>query len=306
MRTVVDIGKFRINVKNRLANKIFNWIDVRNNFHNLGINLIEDLLKYDNIGFFTNSLKTAIRIREINKQVQIMINHIDNIEQALDLVMNNIILVVSEYSTIDKLLKLNLDDKIQIAVQIDINNYEGGVSPHNYKRIKEMLQNNKKYEVTHIFAITNCVKYNNLEIFKDLVLNEQIKSFILGADLEYVSDGFISKELSKDIRSYQIIVDKCFALNKKDFFINKRIKSELFGIKLFINGINLTELKYIIIDDIKYHKVWYGNDCLYITGKKSVKVGKKVDITSIIPGDYNVNWPIIYKLNDKTIDLNLF
>ena len=114
MRTIVDLSIVRDNLKNHLNTKLFSWIDVRNNFYNFGLNLLEDLIKYNNIGIFTNTFEDALKIRNINKSLPIILTNIKNIEQAYDLVVNDITLVIKDYNQLEEITNLNIIDKLSI------------------------------------------------------------------------------------------------------------------------------------------------------------------------------------------------
>ena len=303
MRTVVNLGILRDNLKDKLSNKLFSWIDVRNNFYNFGLNILEDIFKFDNIGIFTNDLKDAIRIRNVNKNVPIVLTNFKNIDQIYDLVVNNITLVIKEYSQLEEIEALNLQDKLSLMIQININNFEDGIKCKNFTKTMEYIDSCNCFTVVGIFTVVNDTKNNDISGFKDIIFKSQLRSFVIGSSIDYVSDGFISKEIFNNAINYELNVDKCFKLSKGDLFISKKIKKDCYGIRIKADNINLSRIDKLFIDGEKYISVKTNYNTLFMIGKNMVKAGKKIDITSLIPNNCYTNWPVFYFLNGKNVKL---
>ena len=305
MRTIVDLSIVRDNLKNHLNTKLFSWIDVRNNFYNFGLNLLEDLIKYNNIGIFTNTFEDALKIRNINKSLPIILTNIKNIEQAYDLVVNDITLVIKDYNQLEEITNLNIIDKLSIMLQIDINNYEDGIKCKNFSKVASLLEKNSFLNLAGVYVVVNDKK-NNLDDFKELIEKEQLRAFVIGDEVDFVSDGFVSKDLFSYAIRYELNVDKCFKLTKNDLFINKKIKKECYGIRIKADNIDLSLIDKVIIGNSSYKTIKTNHNTLFMIGKDVVKAGKKVDITSKVPNNCYTNWPVVYILNGKVVNLTIF
>lgn len=306
MKAVVDVGQIRNNIKDKMKYKLFNWIDIRNEFQNYGITILEDILKFEKIGLISDDLSAAIQIRNVNKIVPIIVTKIKNMDQIYDIIMNNLILSIDDMDMFNDLCHLKIQDPLQIAIRIDINNYEDGISSKNYLKIKEYLKSNKNIFLYLLYAKTNDNKYNNLEQFRELVRSEQASSFIIGKDVEFTSDGYLFKEVFANSLTYKITISKCYKLTKGTLFVNTKIKKDCYGIKIIAQNIDLTDLKKLKIDQTIYKVVYYNEDTLFLVGNEGVKSGRTIDLPKGIKVNNYFRLPIIYKLNDKTINFNIF
>ena len=306
MRTVVDLAIVRNNLKKEISNKLFSWVDVRNDFYNFGLNLLEDIIKYDNIGIFTNSLKDAIKIRNVNRNIPIALTNITNNDQIYDLIINNITLVIKDYIQLEEISNLDIKDKLSIILQIDIDNYEDGIKCKNYSKAVSFIESMPLVSLLGIYTVVNDKKHNNISLFKEIVENSQVESFVIGGDEDFVTDGFVSKDLFRDAIKYELNVDKCFKLAKNDLFINKKIKKDCYGVRIKANNIDLSNITSLDIGGIKYKRVKYNHNTLFMIGNESVKTGKKIDITGKIPNNCYTNWPVTYILSGKVVNLYIF
>lgn len=306
MQLAVDLNKIRDNIKENIKDKLFNWIDIRYNAYGLGLDILDEILKIDNIGVFTNNLSEALKIRNIFKKTPIIIGEIDDIEQIYDVIMNNFIFVISEYEMLEEIKKLNIRDELQLFLQIDINNYEDGLSLKYFDKAVELIKNEKNFNLRGIFAIVNDIKSNKLDNLQTILDKKSLTSFVIGKKCDYVSDGFLTKEIFYNTTKSIAIVDKCYKLSKNTLFVNKKIRKDCFGIKLKINGvINIKNNKFKLDDKI-YKKINLNEEYLYLIGNDPLKVGKKIDLTNFLIKDSNNNWEKTYILNGKTIEYNNF
>ena len=306
MKAVVDVGQIRNNIKDKMKYKLFNWIDIRNEFQNYGITILEDILKFEKIGLISDDLSAAVQIRNVNKIVPIIVTKIKNMDQIYDIIMNNLILSIDDMDMFNDLCHLKIQDPLQIAIRIDINNYEDGISSKNYLKIKEHLKSNKNIFLYLLYAKTNDNKYNNLEQFRELVRSEQASSFIIGKDVEFTSDGYLFKEVFANSLTYKITISKCYKLIKGTLFVNTKVKKDCYGIKIIAQNIDLTDLKKLKIDQTIYKAVYYNEDTLFLIGNEWVKSGRTIDLPKEIKVNNYFRLPIIYKLNDKTTNFNIF
>ena len=306
MQLAVDLNKIRDNIKENIKDKLFNWIDVRYNAYGLGLDIVEEVLKIDNIGLFTNNLLDALKIRNVFKKTPIIVSEIDDIEQIYDVIMNNFIFVISEYEMLEEIKKLNICDELQLFLQIDINNYEDGLSLKYFDKAVELIKNEKNFNLRGIFAIVNDIKSNNLDNLQTILDKKSITSFVIGKKCDYVSDGFLTKEIFYNTTKSIAIVDKCYKLSKNTLFVNKKIRKDCYGIKLNTKEVINNEINKIKLDDKVYKKVYSNEDCLYLMGNEPIKVGKKINLTKYLPKKSNNNWEKTYILNGKTIEYNIF
>lgn len=299
MKVIVDVNTVRNNINQNIDSNLFNWIDIRNNFLNIGLDLVEDFLKIDNIGFVTNNIKDALRIRNVNKSIPIILLGIDNVDQVYDLIMNNIILGINDYSLLNDIKELNIKDNLSIFIQIDINNYEDGISIKNYKKFKE--SNNDSIKIVGLYSIINDKK-NQISDLEELLEEERLNSFAIGIKSPIFTDGFLSYELLNGVIKYQVKVGKCIPLKKGDVFVNKKIKNDCYGIKIVNYFEDRDNLSKIVIDNTTYKIVSSFDNTLYLIGPSAIKNGKKVDITPYINKNSYINYQVIYNLNGKTIN----
>ena len=124
--------------------------------------------------------------------------------------------------------------------------------------------------------------------------------------MDFVSDGFASKDLFINAIRYELNVDKCFKLTKNDYFINKKIKKDCYGLRIKADNIDLSLIDKIKIGENTYKTIKTNHNTLFMIGKDVVKAGKKVDITDKIPNNCYTNWPVVYILNGKVINLSIF
>ena len=301
MRLVIDVNKLKELIIDNIKNNLFNWIDIRNNFNNLGISVLEELLKIDNIGLYTDSIHDAIKIRNINKNVPIIVTNIKNNEQVYDLIINNLILAVNSASMLDEISTLDIKDKLLLAILIKTNDYDEGLRVKAYLKFKETKKD--VFVINNLFAFNSNTSNNLLDSYLDLVDKEKISSFIIGENNPRVSDGFINSFLLKDSVSIISDVKRSFKLEKNQIFEGKRIKKDCYGIKIKAYDFDFN-IKQIIIDNQKWKIVNYFDNYLFLIGANSIKSGKKIDLT-----DYYKNRCLAiskksYYFNGKTIKFN--
>ena len=306
MKAIVDVNKIRNNIREKMNYKLFNWIDIRNNFYNYGLDVLEDILKFERIGLVTDDLKVALKIRNVDKKIPILLTNIQNQDQVFDIIMNDLILSVDNMDLYSDICNLELKDTMQIAIRIDINNFEDGISVKNYQKIRESLKTNKNIIVNLIYAKVNCPKYNDLKQFETLVNSEQISSFVIGQDAWFTSDGFISKEIFEDATEFKLTINKCYKLTKGMMFVNTKIKKDCYGIKIIAQNVDLANVKKIMIDNFWYKTVFFINDTLFLIGKNSVKANKSISIPDGAVMCNASKVPYIYKINDKTLNYSIF
>ena len=304
MRIVVDVGLLRNNLKKEIASKIFSWIDIRNNFYNFGLSLLEDIFKIDNIGIFTNQLNDAIRVRNVNRQIPIVLTKISNIDQIYDVIINNIILVISDYNQLESIIKLNLQDKLSIIIQLNIDNYEDGIKYNCYNKVYDFIRTHKEFNLVGIYTIVNDMN-NDINKFISIVNEKPVRSFIIGFKHELVSDNFISKEIFNNSVRYELNVDKGYKLLKGDIFVNKKVKKDCYGIRIKADNIDLNLINRIVIDNIRFKTIKYNYNTLFMIGNAPIKSGKKIDITHLITNNCYTNWPVVYVLNGKILNLSI-
>ena len=301
MKVIVDINTIRNNFKNNINSNLFNWIDIRNNFMHTGLGLLEDFLKIDNIGFVTDNIKDALKIRNVNSHIPIIVMGIDNIEQVYDLIMNNIILGINDYSLMNDINELGIKDDLSLFIQIDINNYEDGISIKNYKKLKDK----DNITILGLYAVFND-NHNNIDDLKVLLEEEGLSSFAIGLKDKLFTDGFISSELLDNAIKYQVKVNKCIPLKKGDIFVNKKIKNDCYGIKITHIYEDLSKYNKLSIEDDSYKIIKYVDNSLYLIGKNPIKINKRIDITKYITSNLYINYPFIYNLNGKIINYTNF
>ena len=301
MQVVVDINVLKDNLKTSIADKLFNWIDIRDNFNNMGINTLQHVLNIDNIGLFTDSLEDAITIRNFNKYIPIIVSRIERTEQVFDIIMNNLTLSIDDLDTLNEINKLNIKDKLSIVLLIKSDDYEDGISVKGYYKAKEIIKSNNYYIFNGLYTFVSNEKSKNLDDFKNIVSLERSNSFCIGSKEEFTSSGFISKELKKGVISIHTPILKAYKLNGNTCFGGKKIKKECYGIKLKAPNFKNKEYHYINIDSEKWKIVNYVDDILYLIGNISLKTGKKIDLTNYYL-DSIINYQISFQLNGKMLE----
>lgn len=298
MRLVVDVNRLKELILDNIKNNLFNWIDIRNNFNNLGINVLEELLKIDNIGFYTDSIHDAIKIRNINKNIPIIVTNIKNTEQVYDLIINNLILAISSASMLEEITQLDIKDKLLLAILIKTNDYDEGIREKACLKFKETKKD--VFVINNLFAFNSNNSNNLLDSYLDLVEREKISSFIIGDSNPRVSDGFINGLVLKEAVSISSDVKRSFKLEKNQIFEGKKIKKDCYGIKIKAYDFDPT-INQIIIDNEKWKIVNYFDNYLYLIGSNSIKSGKRIDLTSYYKNGYLTISQKNYIFNGKTI-----
>lgn len=306
MFLAVDLNKIRDNIRKEVQDKLFNWIDIRYNIYGLGLNAIEEMLKFDNIGFFTNNLQDALKIRNVDKKKPIIINKLIDIDQIYDIIINDFILTINSYEQLEEIKKLNIQDDLQLFIQIDLNNFEDGLSLRNFDKAINLIKENKHFNLKGVFGIINNLKNSNITNLKEIIENYKLSSFLIGKKCSLTSDGFLTKDIYANVSNSLAIVEKCYKLEKNDFFIKTKIRRKCFGIKLNILGANLGKEKKYLIDNKFYKSIYQTDEYLYLVGKEALKVGKKLDFTKYFFINNDNNWKKIYILNGKNVEYNNF
>ncbi|MBQ9833707.1 MAG: alanine racemase [Bacilli bacterium] len=306
MQLAVDLNKIRDNIKENIKDKLFNWIDVRYNAYGLGLDILDEILKIDNIGVFTNNLSEALKIRNIFKKTPIIISEIADIEQIYDVIMNNLILVVKDYDELEEIQNLKIRDELQLFLQLNINNFEDGLSTKYFYKAMELIKYEKHFNLRGVYAVVNNAKHNSLDNLQSILASNSMTSFVIGKKCDFVSDGFLTNDVFDNATKSFAVVDKCTKLTKKDIFVDKKVRKECYGIKLKINGVINTKNNKFKLDDKIYKKINLNEEYLYLIGNEPLKVGKKIDLTNYLIKDSNNNWEKTYILNGKTVEYNNF
>lgn len=298
MHIVVDINKLKDNLKDYIKDKLFCWIDIRNSFYGIGIAALKELLRYDNIGLFTDNLKLAIEIRNFNKYVPIIVEEIETIDQVYDVVMNNLILSTNDLQQLQDIKKLQLKDKLSLAIQISVNFYDDGLNIKNYIKCKELCAGND-LEIAALYAKVSDEKNDAITDYEDLINKENINSFAIGYESEILSDGFAGKDLEAGVLKFSSNVLKSFKINKKEIFGGQKIKKDCYGIKIKAPYFDISKHKTIIIDDNKWRIIAYLDNVLYLIGENHLKAGKKVYLDNYYDNYYISFQKPLYLFNGK-------
>lgn len=126
-------------------------LNVSNNAFHHGMYLIHYL--QDTVDYlYTSNFQDVLLIRKYNQEIKIIYSGLITENNAYDLILNNVILLIKNEDTIDLLLNLNIKDKFEIIFNIDKEEYNGIHSKHVLSDILDKIKNDVHIHIKGVQA----------------------------------------------------------------------------------------------------------------------------------------------------------
>ncbi len=275
----IDLKRLKNNI-NKLTRSFYEYkiviADLKDNAHKMGFGIVNTLVRNGINYVLVGSLKEALEVRKLNKDVNILVSYSVTLDEVYDCINNNITITIHNKKYIDLLSKLDLKDDLNLEILIDQGSNLQGISKKSdleyiINRIKEHKHLKLKglYSQITTFGITDEYYYeevnNFLKIVKpfisdDLIihLNEPIMHHkkikyingirfdlsILGIEEKINDDIFTKGKIKKIEKKYGNL--KCLSTNLELIF---NITSEVMEIKKVNKG-TLVGRSYLAKEDM--------------------------------------------------------
>ena len=183
----IDLKKLKNNIKKLVKSYDdykYKIVDLKDNAHGMGFGIVNTLVKYGINYLLVGSLKEALAIRKLNKEVGILASYYVTMDEIYDCINNNITITIYNKKYIDLLCNLELKDDLNVEILIDNgSNLQGVNKKSDLEYIINKINETKHIKLTGIysdltsFGIEDNFYYNEVNNFLKIV-----KSFV-GNDL---------------------------------------------------------------------------------------------------------------------------
>ena len=197
--TVLEIDLEKLKNNTKLLSKSYSdykykIVDLKDNAHGMGLKIINTMERYGINYCLVGSLKEALAIRKINKNIPILASYYVTKDEVFDCINNDITITIFSKEYLEMLLSLKFKDALNVQILIDNGSNILGID----KTIDLEYIINKIDEVKNI-NLTGI--YTDLTSFgiEDIHYYEQVNNFY----------KIITKELKK-ILNKKIIVFKIY------------------------------------------------------------------------------------------------
>ena len=130
----IDLKKLKNNI-NKLIKSYNEYktiiVDLKDNAHGMGFGIVSTLVNSGINNILVGSLKEALEIRKLNKDVNILVGYYVTMDEVYDCVNNNISITIHNKKYIDLLCNLDLKDDLNLEVLIDNGSNLQGVGKKN-------------------------------------------------------------------------------------------------------------------------------------------------------------------------------
>lgn len=127
----IDLRKLKNNI-NKLIKSYNEYktiiVDLKDNAHGMGFGIVGTLVNSGINNILVGSLKEALEIRKLNKDVNILVNYYVTMDEVYDCVNNNITITIHNKKYIDLLCNLDLKDDLNLEILIDNGSNLQGIS----------------------------------------------------------------------------------------------------------------------------------------------------------------------------------
>ncbi len=292
----IDINTINNNlsvIKNRYSFKYY-ILDVSNNAFGHGISIVKNIaIDY----LYTNNLNDIFLIRKYNNDIPIILDSLINPEQILDAINNNVILVVNDIHTLEKISEEKLFASLNVILNIDNNGFLGFKNKKDIRNAVEIFKTHTKLKILGIKAqIRENDFHDFLYIINDL-LRLDLGMFILNNESDkrkikysnaikldnsiyginhYIKGKFLSKK-DDSFKEAMGIYTKVVSI-KKD--VHKKEREFVIIPVGYLNGM-LKEIKKVFIKD-KFYVVMEIRDLYSIViGETGINIGDLVEIIGL-------------------------
>ena len=172
----IDLKKLKENIKKIVKSYDdykYKIVDLKDNAHGMGFGIVNTLTKYGINYLLVGSLKEALKVRKLNKDVGILASYYVTMDEIYDCINNNITITIYNKKYIDILCNLELKDDLNVEVLIDNGSNLQGI---NKKSDLEYIIN-KINETKHLKLVG---LYSDLTTFgiEDTYYYEQVNNFL--------------------------------------------------------------------------------------------------------------------------------
>ena len=154
----IDLKKLKNNIKKLIKSYDdykYKIVDLKDNAHGMGFDIVNTLVNYGINYLLVGSLKEALKIRKLNKEVGILASLYVTMDEIYDCINNNITITIYNKKHVDLLCSLELKDDLNVEILIDNGSNLQGV--------------NKKSDLEYIINKINETKHIKLVgIYSDL------------------------------------------------------------------------------------------------------------------------------------------
>ena len=334
--TVLEIDLEKLKNNTKLLSKSYSdykykIVDLKDNAHGMGLKIINTMERYGINYCLVGSLKEALAIRKINKNIPILASYYVTKDEVYDCLNNDITITIFSKEYLEMLLSLKFKDNLNVQILIDNgSNILGIDNTYDLEYIINKIDEVKNINLTGIytdltsFGIEDTHYYEQVNNFykivkpflsKDIMihLNESIMYHtklsyvngirfdiaILGIE-ENIKDDFFTKAKIKNVEK------KYGALEfpNIDLELIFNITSELMEIRKVDKGI-LVGKSYVTKDEIYVGVVPIGHKDGITKAIKNVVINNKV--YEVIADDIDklfIKVDNTVKIKDKVIILN--
>lgn len=172
----IDLKKLKENIKKIVKSYDdykYKIVDLKDNAHGMGFGIVNTLAKYGINYLLVGSLKEALKVRKLNKDVGILASYYVTMDEIYDCINNNITITIYNKKYIDILCNLELKDDLNVEILIDNGSNLQGI---NKKSDLEYIIN-KINETKHLKLVG---LYSDITTFgiEDTYYYEQVNNFL--------------------------------------------------------------------------------------------------------------------------------
>ena len=128
-------------------------VDLKDNAHGLGLKIINEMNKYGINYCLVGSLKDALEIRKINKDIDILVNYYVTKEEIYDCINNNVTITIQSDEYLDEILSVEHKDNLNVQILIDNGSNLLGIKTSNeLDKMIDKINNVKNITLTGIYT----------------------------------------------------------------------------------------------------------------------------------------------------------
>lgn len=152
----IDLKKLKNNI-NKLIKGYNEYktiiVDLKDNAHGMGFGIVGTLVKNGINNILVGSLKEALEIRKLNKDVNILVSYYVTMDEVYDCVNNNIAITIYNKKYMDLLCNLDLKDDLNLEVLIDNgSNLQGVGKKSDLEYIVSKINESKHLHLKGIYS----------------------------------------------------------------------------------------------------------------------------------------------------------
>lgn len=228
----IDLKKLKYNTQmlcKSYGDYKYKIVDLKDNGHGLGLKIINEMYKYGINYCLVGSLKDALEIRKINKDIDILVNYYVTLEEIYDCINNNITITIYNEKYLDKILSVKHKDNLNVQLLIDNNSNLLGInSKEELDKIMKKLDNEPNITCTGIYTEITTLGVIDENYYKEVNNFYKISKNYLNKDLMiHFNEPIMYHEKLKYVNGirFDLSILGIEENIKDDFFTNRKIKS---------------------------------------------------------------------------------